>query len=106
MLGSGAVIVIDEDTAMKDVLRIVTDFYAHESCGQCTPCRVGNPWIRKIVHRLVEGKGKREDIATIRSLASNILGKTLCPLGDAAAMPILSITEKFREELEASLGSD
>jgi NADH-quinone oxidoreductase subunit F len=106
MLGSGAVIVIDTDTQILDVLKIVTDFYAHESCGQCTPCRVGNPWIRKIVHRMVEGKGKKEDIETIRSLASNILGKTLCPLGDAAAMPILSITEKFRDELEVSLGSE
>jgi NADH-quinone oxidoreductase subunit F len=103
MLGSGAVIVIDEETAMLEVLRIVTEFYAHESCGQCTPCRVGNPWIRKIVKRLASGKGKKGDIENIRGLAKNILGKTLCPLGDAAAMPILSITEKFKEELEAHL---
>lgn len=103
MLGSGAVIVIDEDTAMMDVLRIIVDFYAHESCGQCTPCRVGNPWIRKTVHRLSRGEGNPDDIENIRRLATNILGKTLCPLGDAAAMPILSLTEKFREELDASL---
>ncbi len=103
MLGSGAVIVIDEETSMLEVLKIVTEFYAHESCGQCTPCRVGNPWIRKIVKRMVSGKGQKGDIENIRDLAKNILGKTLCPLGDAAAMPILSITEKFREELEAHL---
>ena len=103
MLGSGAVIVIDTDTKMLDVLKIITDFYSHESCGQCTPCRVGNPWIRKIVHRMAAGQGKKSDLETIRSLASNILGKTLCPLGDAAAMPILSITEKFRDELADSL---
>ncbi len=103
MLGSGAVIVIDEDTSILEVLRIVSEFYSHESCGQCTPCRVGNPWIRKTVQRIVEGKGKRGDIENIRRVANNILGKTLCPLGDAAAMPILSLTEKFKEELEASL---
>jgi NADH-quinone oxidoreductase subunit F len=103
MLGSGAVIVIDEDTSMLDVLKIIVEFYAHESCGQCTPCRVGNPWIRKTVHRLCRGDGNPEDIDNIRRLADNILGKTLCPLGDAAAMPILSLTEKFREELDASL---
>jgi NADH-quinone oxidoreductase subunit F len=103
MLGSGAVIVIDEDTSMLEVLRIIAEFYAHESCGQCTPCRVGNPWIRKTVQRLVEGKGVRGDIENIRRVASNILGKTLCPLGDAAALPILTITEKYKEELEASL---
>ena len=103
MLGSGAVSVIDEDTSMLEVLRIVAEFYSHESCGQCTPCRVGNPWIRKTVQRIAAGKGKRGDIENIRRVANNILGKTLCPLGDAAAMPILSITEKFQEELEASL---
>ncbi|MGB2906821.1 MAG: NADH-quinone oxidoreductase subunit NuoF [Candidatus Aminicenantaceae bacterium] len=103
MLGSGAVIVIDEDTSMLEVLRIIAEFYSHESCGQCTPCRVGNPWIRKTVLRIAAGKGKRGDIENIRRVADNILGKTLCPLGDAAAMPILSLTEKFRGELEASL---
>jgi NADH-quinone oxidoreductase subunit F len=103
MLGSGAVIVIDEDTDMLEVLRIVTDFYSHESCGQCTPCRVGNPWIRKTVHRMARGQGKPGDIENVRRLAANILGKTLCPLGDAAAMPILSITEKFKDELEAAM---
>jgi len=103
MLGSAAIIVIDEDTSILDVLKAVSKFYSHESCGQCTPCRIGTSWINKIVKRIIQGKGKREDIDTIQRLANNILGKTLCPLGDAAAMPINSITEKFRDELESSL---
>ena len=103
MLGSAAIIVIDEETSILDVLKIVTRFYSHESCGQCTPCRIGSSWINKIVRRITEGKGKKEDIDNIVRLASNIEGKTLCPLGDAAAMPILSITKKFRKELESYL---
>ena len=103
MLGSAAVIVIDTGTSMLDVLKTVTKFYAHESCGQCTPCRIGTSWINKIVKRMAEGKGSKKDIDNILRLASNILGKTLCPLGDAAAMPILSIAKKFRKELEARL---
>ena len=101
MLGSAAIIVIDKDTSILDVLKLVTKFYSHESCGQCTPCRVGTSWINRAVKRMVEGKGKKEDIDNIERVASNILGKTLCPMGDAAAMPILSITQKFRKELES-----
>ena len=101
MLGSAAIVVIDEKTSMLDVLKITAKFYSHESCGQCTPCRIGTSWINKIVKRIVEGKGKKEDIDNIIRLASNILGNTLCPLGDAAAMPILSIMKKFREEIES-----
>ena len=104
MLGSAAIIVIDEDTSILDVLKVITKFYSHESCGQCTPCRVGNSWINKIVKRITEGNGRKEDIDNIIRLASNILGKTLCPLGDAAAMPILSITQKFRKEIESYIG--
>jgi NADH-quinone oxidoreductase subunit F len=103
MLGSAAIIVIDEETPILEVLKAVAKFYSHESCGQCTPCRIGTSWINKIVKRLVQGKGKKVDIETIQRLANNILGKTLCPLGDAAAMPISSIVEKFSEELESSL---
>lgn len=101
MLGSGAVIVIDQGTSMLDVLRVVSKFYHHESCGQCTPCRIGNSWIYRIVGRICRGEGKKDDLGTIIHLASNMLGKTLCPLGDAAAMPILAIVKKFRKELEA-----
>ncbi len=103
MLGSAAIIVIDTGTPMLNVLKSVAKFYSHESCGQCTPCRIGTSWINKIVKRLAEGKGKKGDIENIRRLASNILGKTLCPLGDAAAMPILSITQKFKKELESRI---
>ncbi len=103
MLGSAAVMVIDREMPMLEVLRITARFYAHESCGQCTPCRIGTAWIDKIVSRMSEGRGQAEDIDTIVSLASNIKGKTECPLGDAAAMPILSICRKFRGELERSL---
>jgi len=103
MLGSGAVIVLDEDTSILDVLKIITKFYSHESCGQCTPCRIGNSWIKKIVTRISQGEGKDGDIDNIVRLALNMLGKTLCPLGDAAAMPILSIVKKFRDEIETSI---
>jgi NADH-quinone oxidoreductase subunit F len=103
MLGSAAIIVIDDKTSILDVLKVVTKFYSHESCGQCTPCRIGTSWINKIVKRIAEGKGRKEDIDNIVRLASNIQGKTLCPLGDAAAMPVLSITRKFRKELESHL---
>ncbi|MCK4337393.1 MAG: NADH-quinone oxidoreductase subunit F, partial [Candidatus Aminicenantes bacterium] len=105
MLGSAGVIVIDEKTSMLDVLKTIVKFYSHESCGQCTPCRIGNAWIRKIVERIAGGKGKPGDIDNIRRLAKNMLQKTLCPLGDAAAMPILAITEKFRKELESYIGN-
>ena len=105
MLGSAAVVVIDEDTSMLDVLALVTKFYSHESCGQCTPCRIGNSWINKTVRRILDGKGNKEDLDKIEQLANNMLGKTLCPLGDAAAMPILSIIQKFRKELETYLNN-
>ena len=105
MLGSAAIIVIDEETSMLDVLKRITKFYSHESCGQCTPCRIGNSWINKIVKRIADGSGKRGDLDKIVKLANNMLGKTLCPLGDAAAMPVLSIIQKFRKELETYLGN-
>jgi len=103
MLGSAAIIVIDKETPIFEVLKTVTRFYAHESCGQCTPCRIGTSWIDKIVQRIGQGKGEEDDLDTIIRLASNILGKTLCPLGDAAALPILSLCRKFRGELEGYL---
>jgi NADH-quinone oxidoreductase subunit F len=103
MLGSAAIIVIDKQTSMLDVLKIITRFYSHESCGQCTPCRIGTSWIDKIVDRLASGKGKKEDIDNIIRLASNIQGRTLCPMGDAAAMPVLSIARKFRKELNSCI---
>jgi len=100
MLGSGAIIVIDQATSMLQVLVKMAKFYAHESCGQCTPCRIGTSWIDKIVRRLASGQGREGDVEDIKRLALNIKGRTLCPLGDAAALPILALIAKFRSELE------
>lgn len=105
MLGSAAIIVIDQKTSMLEVLKVITNFYSHESCGQCTPCRIGTSWISKIVHRIRAGKGKKNDLDNIIRLASSIQGKTLCPLGDAAALPILSLTHKFKQELQSYVES-
>jgi NADH-quinone oxidoreductase subunit F len=103
MLGSGGVVVIDEDTCMVDVARRIIHFYAHESCGWCIPCREGTAWLRKLLDRFHDGGGRAEDIPLAGELAKNILGKTFCPLGDAAAMPIMSIVKKWRHEFEEHL---
>ena len=103
MLGSGGVVVMDEDTCIvKAALRIMR-FYAHESCGWCIPCREGTLWLKKILTRVDAGGGVSSDIGLIHDLAANMLGRTFCPLGDAAAMPTLAFVEKFREEFEAHL---
>jgi NADH-quinone oxidoreductase subunit F len=103
MLGSGGVVVMDENTCMvKAALRIMR-FYAHESCGWCIPCREGTAWLKKILTRVHEGGGVASDVPLIRELAGNMLGRTFCPLGDAAAMPTLAFVEKFRDEFEAHL---
>jgi NADH-quinone oxidoreductase subunit F len=103
MLGSAGVIVIDETTPILAVLKKVTKFYAHESCGQCTPCRLGTAWMDKIVTRMRKGEGRRADLETLLRLAAGIRGRTMCPMGDAAAMPVQSLVQKFRPELEAGL---
>jgi NADH-quinone oxidoreductase subunit F len=104
MLGSGGVIVMDEDTCMvKSMLRIMK-FYAHESCGWCIPCREGTTWLRKLMQRLYDGDGQPGDVALMGELARNMFGRTFCPLGDAAAMPMMSFVEKFRDEFEAHIG--
>jgi NADH-quinone oxidoreductase subunit F len=99
MLGSAGVIVIGDRTPIIDVLKIVARFYAHESCGQCTPCRIGTTWISKIADRIGAGGGVPGDIDSIRRLAEGMKGRTLCPMGDAAAFPVLSIVDKFGQEL-------
>lgn len=104
MLGSAAIMVIDEATPILSVLGIVVRFFAHESCGQCTPCRLGTAWMEKMVIRMERGEGKPADLDELIRLASNIKGRTLCPLGDAAALPVLSLVRKFRPELERSVG--
>lgn len=100
MLGSGAVIVIDDSNCMVDMLGTLTHFYHHESCGQCTPCREGTGWLNKIVHSILEGKGRLQDIDLLIKVADNMKGRTICALSDAAALPVLSFVSKFRDEFE------
>jgi NADH-quinone oxidoreductase subunit F len=106
MLGSGGTVVMDEDTCMVDVARRIMHFYAHESCGWCIPCREGTAWLRQTLDRFHEGGGRFEDIPLIDELAKNMLGRTFCPLGDAAAMPTISIVKKWRNEFEDHLRGD
>ncbi len=103
MLGSGGVVVMDEDTCMVNVARRIMHFYAHESCGWCIPCREGTAWLRKLLDRFHAGGGRDVDIPLLAQLSRNMLGKTFCPFGDAAAMPTISIVEKFRDEFEEHL---
>jgi NADH-quinone oxidoreductase subunit F len=103
MLGSGGTVIIDEDTCMVDVARRIMHFYAHESCGWCIPCREGTTWLRKILDRFHAGGGRSDDIPLIDELSRNMLGRTFCPLGDAAAMPTISIVKKWRNEFEDHL---
>jgi NADH-quinone oxidoreductase subunit F len=100
MLGSGAIIVMDEDTNMVDALWNILRFYAHESCGQCTPCREGTGWIAKTAGRFARGGGKVEEIDELDEIAWAMVGRTICVLADAAAMPARSILRKFRSEFE------
>lgn len=98
MLGSGAVIVFDDSTCMVDVLYHITKFYAEESCGQCTPCREGTAWMHQIMCRLRDKRGSIEDLDLLNSVASNILGNTICALGDAAALPVKGMLLHYRSE--------
>ena len=100
MLGSGAVIVMDETRCMVRCLQRLSYFYFEESCGQCTPCREGTGWLYRMVHRIEHGEGLPEDIDTLTSVADNIAGRTICALGDAAALPVKSFIKHFREEFE------
>jgi NADH-quinone oxidoreductase subunit F len=103
MLGSGGFIVFDEDACIvRNTLNLV-HFYWHESCGQCSPCREGTGWMEKVLHRIENGKGKRSDIDLLVSVAKNIEGNTICPLGDAAAWPVASAIRHFRNEFEAHI---
>lgn len=98
MLGSGAVIVFHEETCIVWIIKILTHFYRHESCGKCTPCREGTGWLEKIINRIEAGQGKPGDLEKIDDLCNNILGRTICPLGDAAVMPIQSTLKLWRDE--------
>ncbi|MCV2368988.1 NADH-quinone oxidoreductase subunit NuoF [Roseateles oligotrophus] len=98
MLGSGAVIVLDDSRCMVKSLLRLSYFYAHESCGQCTPCREGTGWMHRVVERIANGHGKPEDIDLLNSVADNIQGRTICALGDAAAMPVRAMIKNFKNE--------
>ena len=98
MLGSGAVIVMDETRCMVKSLLRLSYFYMHESCGQCTPCREGTGWLWRMVDRIEHGHGRMEDIELLNSVADNIQGRTICALGDAAAMPVRAMIKHFKDE--------
>jgi NADH-quinone oxidoreductase subunit F len=100
MLGSGAVIVMDETVCMVRALERLSYFYFEESCGQCTPCREGTGWMYRIIHRIEHGEGRPEDLELLNSVAGNIGGHTICALGDAAAMPVQSFLKHFGREFE------
>jgi NADH-quinone oxidoreductase subunit F len=100
LLGSGGVIVIDDQTCIVDALYNITRFYEHESCGKCTPCREGTYWMSEVFERLESGHGRERDIDLLFDVSDNILGKSFCALGDAAAMPVMGAIKHFREEFE------
>jgi len=98
MLGSGAVIVMNDTRCMVKSLLRLSYFYQHESCGQCTPCREGTGWLWRMVDRIEKGQGRMEDLDLLNSVADNIQGRTICALGDAAAMPVRAMLKHFRDE--------
>jgi len=98
MLGSGAVIVMDDTNCMVKILERISYFYYEESCGQCTPCREGTGWMHRVVKRIEHGQGRMEDLDLLDDVAQKIMGKTICALGDAAALPVASFVKHFRDE--------
>lgn len=100
MLGSGAVIVLDDTNCMVKVLERMSYFYFEESCGQCTPCREGTGWLYRVVSRIERGEGRPEDLALLDDVTQKIAGRTICALGDAAAMPVQGMLKHFRHEFE------
>jgi NADH-quinone oxidoreductase subunit F len=99
-IGTGGIMVMDEDTNLLKVLLRIAHFYHHESCGQCTPCREGTGWLEKTLHRLDDGNGSSADLDLLISVANNIEGNTICALGDAAAWPVKFMIQRFRDEFE------
>ncbi|HBG46422.1 MAG TPA: NADH-quinone oxidoreductase subunit F [Deltaproteobacteria bacterium] len=100
MLGSGAVIVMDTSTCMVKTAYIINRFFSHESCGKCTPCRDGTPWLTKVLRRIEHGEGRAGDVDLLESLCGNIFGRTFCPLGDGAVMALRGALKHFRNEFE------
>ena len=105
MLGSGAVIVLDDSRCMVKALQRLSYFYMHESCGQCTPCREGTGWLSRVVDRIEDGKGRAADMDLLDNVAESIMGRTICALGDAAAMPVRAMIKHFRHEFEHHVAS-
>jgi NADH-quinone oxidoreductase subunit F len=103
MAGSGGVVVFDESTDVVALCARIMRFYAHESCGQCTPCREGTGWLARVCTRLAEGDGKAGDPELLASVANGIAGNTICALGEAAAWPMLGFLTKFRADFEAKV---
>jgi NADH-quinone oxidoreductase subunit F len=101
MIGSAGVVVMDESVSIPEALMVLARFYAHESCGQCTPCRESTGWIYKMVHRIVERRGHKDDLDTILDVAKRGAGTTICAFYDGAVGPYISYIEKFRSEFEA-----
>jgi NADH-quinone oxidoreductase subunit F len=106
MSGSGAIIVMDDTTDIVAALANIAEFYAHESCGQCTPCREGSLWLSKALHRMAHGQGRKQDADYVLNIAQNIQGRTICAFGEACAWPVLSFVNKFRDEFEARAAAD
>jgi len=106
MSGSGAIIVMDDSTDIVEALSNLAEFYAHESCGQCTPCREGSLWMAKALHRLTHGHGRKQDADYLLNIAQNIQGRTICAFGEACAWPVLSFVKKFKDEFEARGATD
>jgi len=102
-IGTAGVIVMSEGTDVVDVIRRITKFYYHESCGQCTPCREGCGWMLKVLNRIMDGTGRMSDLDLLISVAENIEGNTICALGDAAAWPVKWAVRKFRKDFEAKI---
>ncbi|MEW6313146.1 MAG: NADH-quinone oxidoreductase subunit NuoF [Pseudomonadota bacterium] len=100
MLGSGAVIIMDDTRCMVRCLERLAYFYFEESCGQCTPCREGTGWLYRVIHRIEHGQGRPEDLDLLNNVTTNIMGRTICALGDAASMPVQSFIKNFRSEFE------
>ena len=106
MSGSGAIIVMDDSTDIIEALSNIAEFYAHESCGQCTPCREGSLWMAKALNRLTDGHGRKQDADYLLNIAQNIQGRTICAFGEACAWPVLSFVKKFKDEFEAKGAAD
>jgi NADH-quinone oxidoreductase subunit F len=101
LLGSAAIVALDDTTCMVWLAENLLHFYRHESCGKCTPCREGTDWLYKILHKIERGEGQMRDLDLLQNISTNIAGKTLCAFGDAAVTPVLTTLKHFRHEYEA-----